>query len=124
MSALDPRGLPDGYPFNDAWEITPRALRERLLGPTPPIVIDVRTAQERSIACLAGSVHVPLSELESRVEELREHEDREICTLCHHGVRSLRAAATLRRAGFENVRSVAGGIHLWSVDIDPGVPIY
>jgi len=124
MSALDARGLPDGYPFNEAWEITPRELRDRLQGPNAPLVIDVRTTQERTIACIAGSVHVPLAEIESRVEELREHEDREICTLCHHGVRSLRAAVSLRRAGFENVRSVAGGIHLWSVDIDSGVPIY
>jgi rhodanese-related sulfurtransferase len=69
-------------------------------------------------------VHVPLAELESRVESLRDHEDALVITVCHHGVRSLRAAAALRRAGFTNVRSLAGGIHLWSVDIDPAVPIY
>ena len=88
------------------------------------LLLDVRTAQERTTACIAGSVHVPLAELESRIEELREYEGQEICTLCHHGVRSLRAAAALRRAGFDHVRSMAGGIHLWSVDIDPSVPIY
>jgi rhodanese-related sulfurtransferase len=86
--------------------------------------VDVRTAQERAIGCIAGSVHLPLAELESRLEELRDHEANEVFTLCHHGVRSLRAAAALRRAGFERVRSVAGGIHLWSVDIDPSIPIY
>lgn len=124
MSALDPRGLPDGYPFNEEWEITPRALHSLRGEPDAPLIIDVRTAQERAIGCIVGSVHIPLAELEARIETLREHEDREICTLCHHGVRSLRAAAALRRAGFEHVRSVAGGIHLWSVDIDPSIPIY
>lgn len=124
MSALDARGLPEGYPFNAEWEVTPREVRDRLNTPEAPLVLDVRTAQERAIACVAGSVHVPLAELESRIEELRAHEDREICTLCHHGMRSLRAAAALRRAGFERVRSVAGGIHLWSVDVDPSIPIY
>lgn len=124
MSALDPRGLPEGYPFNAEWEVTPREVRDRLNAPAAPLVLDVRTAQERAIACVAGSVHVPLAELESRIEELRAHEDREICTLCHHGMRSLRAAAALRRAGFARVRSVAGGIHLWSVDVDPSIPIY
>lgn len=124
MSTLDARGLPEGYPFNAEWEVTPREVRDRLNAPEAPLVLDVRTAQERAIACVAGSVHVPLAELESRIEELRAHEDREICTLCHHGVRSLRAAAALRRAGFERVRSVAGGIHLWSVDVDSSIPIY
>jgi monothiol glutaredoxin len=30
----------------------------------------------------------------------------------------------LRAHGFTNVRSMAGGIDLWSVDIDPSVPRY
>jgi rhodanese-related sulfurtransferase len=124
MSSLDTRGLPEGYPYNPDWEITPREVRDRRQAGTGPIVLDVRTAQERTTACIAASVHVPLAELESRIEELREYEGQEICTLCHHGVRSLRAAAALRRAGFDHVRSMAGGIHLWSVDIDPSVPIY
>jgi len=124
MSSLDARGLPEGYPFNPEWEVSPRELRDLLQAPDAPLVLDVRTEQERAIACIAGSVLVPLAELESRIEELRAHEDRPIVTQCHHGVRSLRAAAALRRAGFEQVRSLAGGIHLWSVDIDPSVPIY
>ena len=124
MSTLDARGLPEGYPFNPEWEVSPRELRELLKGPDAPLVLDVRTEQERAIACIAGSMLVPLAELESRIESLRDHEDRPIVTQCHHGVRSLRAAAALRRAGFEQVRSLAGGIHLWSVDIDPSVPIY
>jgi rhodanese-related sulfurtransferase len=124
MSALDTRGLPEGYPYNAEWEITPRELQARRGKPEEPLIVDVRTAQERAIGCIAGSVHIPLADLEAQIETLREHEDREICTLCHHGVRSLRAAAALRRAGFEQVRSVAGGIHLWSVDIDPSIPIY
>lgn len=124
MSGLDARGLPEGYPFNAEWEVSPRELREALRGPDAPLVLDVRTEQERAIACIAGSVLVPLAELESHIEALRAHEDRPIVTQCHHGVRSLRAAAALRRAGFEQVRSLAGGIHLWSVDIDPSIPIY
>jgi rhodanese-related sulfurtransferase len=30
----------------------------------------------------------------------------------------------LRRQGLENCRSLAGGIDLWSVEIDPAVPRY
>ena len=124
MSELDARGLPAGYPLQADWELTPREVRDLRAEQSRLVLVDVRTAQERAIACIAGSVHVPLPEIESRAEELREHEDDLLVTVCHHGMRSLRAAAALRRAGFGHVRSMAGGIHLWSMDIDPSVPIY
>lgn len=124
MSELDARGLPPGYPLQPDWELTPREVRDLRAGPERLVLVDVRTAQERAIACIEGSVHIPLSEIESRADELRAHEDHMVVTVCHHGVRSLRAAAALRRAGFDRVRSLAGGIHLWSMDIDPAVPIY
>jgi rhodanese-related sulfurtransferase len=44
--------------------------------------------------------------------------------MCHHGRRSLRAASILRNAGFTDVVSMAGGIDLWSIDIDPAVARY
>jgi rhodanese-related sulfurtransferase len=42
---------------------------------------------------------------------------------CHHGVRSLRAALALRQLGI-NAKSMAGGIDLWSIDIDPAIRRY
>ena len=124
MSQLDARGLPEGYPYNADWEMTPREFHRRRDAGEPLILVDVRTAAERATACIAGSVHLPLNEIESRADELRAHEDAVIVIHCHHGVRSLRAAAGLRRLGFEHAVSLAGGIHLWSMDVDPSVPIY
>lgn len=124
MSQLDTRGLPEGYPFNTDWEITPRDFKARRDSGERMVLLDVRTAAERATACIAGSVHLPLNEIESRADELRPHEDDLLVIHCHHGVRSLRAAASLRRLGFEKVLSMAGGIHLWSMDVDPSVPIY
>ena len=42
---------------------------------------------------------------------------------CHHGMRSLRAASYWRQRGVE-AWSMSGGIHRWSAEIDPSVPIY
>jgi adenylyltransferase/sulfurtransferase len=39
-------------------------------------------------------------------------------------VRSLKALAFLREHGFKNLKSVKGGIMVWSEEIDPGVPKY
>lgn len=124
MQPLDPHGLPVGYPHNPDWEITPREFVRRRDAGEHMVLIDCRTPAERDLATIAGAVHVPMHDLGSRIESLREHESTPIVVHCHHGARSLQATAALRQAGFDDVRSLAGGIHLWSMDIDPSVPVY
>lgn len=125
-ASLDDRGLPPDYQFQQDWEITPRDTRERLRMPeeTRPLLLDVRRLDEFETARVDGATLIPLQELPMRLDEIEQHRDRPIITLCHHGRRSLRAASMLRAAGFTNVLSMAGGIDLWSMDIDPGVPRY
>jgi adenylyltransferase/sulfurtransferase len=48
----------------------------------------------------------------------------EIVFFCHHGMRSLDAAAWLRSQGVDGARSMSGGIDRWSAEIDPNVPRY
>ncbi len=127
-AALDERGLPPGYRFHAEWEVAPREVAAALASGTPPLLVDVRTDAELAIARIPGALHVPLHELERRVDDLRDALDGRdgaaVVTVCHHGMRSMRAAAVLRAAGLGEVRSLAGGIHLWAVDIAPGMPTY
>ena len=67
---------------------------------------------------------LPMSEIERRVGELESHRQREIVVFCHHGGRSLQVTTWLRQLGFENVKSLAGGIDNWAVVIDPKLPRY
>ena len=126
--ALDERGLPPGYGFHPDWELLPRELAAALSSAAPPLLVDVRTDAELAIVRIPGSMHVPLHELERRVDDLRDaldgRDDATIVTVCHHGMRSMRAAAVLRAAGLGEVRSLAGGVHLWAIDIAPGMPTY
>ena len=64
-----------------------------------------------------------MHELLEHVESLGGFEQ-PIVVYCHHGVRSLYVTVALRRLGFQDVRSLAGGIDLWSRDIDASVPRY
>jgi rhodanese-related sulfurtransferase len=121
---VDERGLPPGYPLRPDWEITPREYVRRKAAGEKIIVVDVRPQSGREIACILDTIHIPLQEIESRADEVVDADGSCVVTLCHYGVNSLRAAAVLRHAGVQNVLSMAGGIHLWSVDIDPSVPIY
>ncbi len=43
---------------------------------------------------------------------------------CKAGVRSLKAAKALIDIGFENVKSMRGGIDKWAETIDPSIPRY
>ncbi|HEV2672647.1 MAG TPA: molybdopterin-synthase adenylyltransferase MoeB [Gemmatimonadales bacterium] len=103
-------------------EISPQELyRER--GRKPNLMLlDVREPREADIARIDGARYIPLRELPGRLSELPGHG--EIVTVCHHGQRSQKAREILSGAGFEKVRSLAGGIDAWSREIDAKVPRY
>jgi rhodanese-related sulfurtransferase len=48
----------------------------------------------------------------------------QIVLFCHHGIRSLDAAAWLRSQDLAGAKSMEGGIDRWSAEIDPSVPRY
>jgi adenylyltransferase/sulfurtransferase len=105
-------------------EITPQQLAEKLRRGERVWLLDVRHEWEHQLARLPGEALIPLHELPARLDEVAPPEGAAIVCYCHHGVRSLSAAAILRQAGFGNAVSLAGGIDLWSHLIDPSVPRY
>ena len=105
-------------------ELTHDELAMLLASDARPVLLDCRTHAERELARIEGSLHLPISELEGRLGELRVHEECAIVVYCHHGVRSLAVTVALRQAGFDDVRSLAGGIEKWSIHIDATVPRY
>ena len=111
---------PDGA--DAARDITVADLRTAMVGSAPPLVVDVREPWEWALAHLDGARHIPLRELPARIAELDTRRD--IVTVCHHGVRSLRALDLLRGAGFAHVRSLAGGIDAWAEEVEPGMTRY
>ena len=94
----------------------------RLLKEKAIKLLDVRTTGEYQIAHIEGGVLVD----QTLVDEILTSwpKDTQIVTLCHHGIRSLDAAAFLKSHGFTNVRSMRGGIAVWSAVVDPKVPQY
>jgi len=97
-------------------EIDADELRSRLRA-TPVQLVDVREDWERAIEAIQPSLHIPLGELDAGAAEgALQPLAREAPTVvyCAHGVRSLRGAELLRtRYGFQQVKSLRGGIHAW-----------
>jgi len=122
-TALDSRGLPEGYPFQPEYEITPRAAAQRLASePDTFVILDCRTDEEVAFSPIKGTLHIPGEELGARLDEIPEEAD--VAVICHHGKRSLRAALLLRQNGLDKAMSIAGGIDLWSRTVDASVPRY
>lgn len=120
-----------GMPMNDhttsgsageAWDITPDEL-ERSRRANPRLrIIDVREPHEWDIVHIEGAELIPLGALPARMNELDTAE--EIVIHCRSGVRSARALALLREAGFRKVKNLKGGILAWAEKVDPSLPTY
>jgi adenylyltransferase/sulfurtransferase len=107
----------------DSWEISPRELKSLLDRGEPVLIVDVREPWEAEVVSLPNSRLIPLGELRFRADEEIDF-DEDIVVYCHHGVRSLEAAMILWELGYESVKSLAGGIHRWSVQVDSSLPQY
>lgn len=105
-------------------EITCQAVQQKQAAGEPFFFVDCREPDEYATAKIAGTTLVPMSQLADRVAELEPHRNNEIVVHCHHGGRSLRVAMWLRQQGFARACSMAGGIDVWSQQIDPTVPRY
>ena len=105
-------------------QISPRALAEALAQGQAIRLLDVRQTWENQLASLPGSALIPLNELPQRAGEIGIDGDSTLVVYCHHGIRSLSAAAYLERLGHPSVKSLAGGIDAWSCEVDPAVPRY
>jgi len=88
------------------------------------VVLDVRRHDERLLACIAGSLHIPFDDLEDAIDDDEVLDpSAEYVVICHLGIRSLSAAEMLLRAGLK-AWSLRGGIDAWSRLVDPEVPRY
>jgi rhodanese-related sulfurtransferase len=104
------------------YEITAKEVRQRQERNEKLLLLDVREHWERDTASIAGSLHIPMSEVPASLPELDP--DQHIVVYCHAGVRSLSVTDFLRRLGYDQAQSMAGGIDQWSREVDPAVPRY
>jgi rhodanese-related sulfurtransferase len=105
-----------------ALQIEPRELADRIAAGVPVYLLDVRTREEFDAVKLPGA-HLFTQEL---MQEITSNGSRTnlFVVYDHTGARSMDAAAYFQGHGFENVRSLRGGIDAWSGEVDPKLPRY
>jgi rhodanese-related sulfurtransferase len=85
----------------------------QLMNREKAIVIDVCEPDEFARGHVIGSKNLPLGQLEDKLAQLVKSKSAQVVMVCQVGARSARAAATARKLGFENVKSLAGGLKAW-----------
>ena len=101
-----------------AMQIEPRELAERLERGETIQLVDVRTREEFETVKIENA-HLFAQDLMAQLSQKNP-----IVIYDHQGTRSMDAAAYFQGHGFENVKSLRGGIDAWSVEVDPKLPRY
>jgi rhodanese-related sulfurtransferase len=83
------------------------------------LLLDLRETAEYEGGHLPNAVHIPLSQLASRGQELAKHAARPVVAYCASGNRSRTAGSALARLGFKDVYNLQGGYGAWK---DAGLP--
>lgn len=109
------------FPGGSVKQISATELKAMLASGEPLELVDVRTEDERAIACIDGS---RLLDREYGDYILALDLDTTLVFQCHHGIRSQAAAEYCVEKGFRNVYNVVGGIDAWSLTVDRSVPRY
>jgi sulfur-carrier protein adenylyltransferase/sulfurtransferase len=104
-------------------EITATELKQRLDNGDDIQIVDVREGNEVAIGRIPNSIHIPLAQVLTRMNEIDP--TRETVVHCKMGGRSARAIDALQRSGFAgSLSNLKGGIIAWSNEVDPSVPKY
>jgi rhodanese-related sulfurtransferase len=84
----------------------------RLINHEKAVLIDVCEPAEFAAGHAVGARNVPLASLEG-AKGLPGNKSLPVVVMCATGARASRAAAQLRKAGYANVRPLAGGNAAW-----------
>ncbi len=92
------------------------AIATQLINRENAVVVDVREDNEYLSGHIINSLHIPLSYFKDRLKELEKHKSEPIIVGCKTGQRSGQACAILKKAGFEKVYNLSGGVTAWQTD--------
>ena len=85
----------------------------QLMNREKAVVVDVCSAEEFAAGHVVGARNVPLGELEAKLTGAVKNKATPLVLVCASGARSRRAVAMAKKLGYENARSLTGGMGAW-----------
>ena len=77
------------------------------------VVLDVRDKKEFDQGHIVNAVNIPFANLSGRIDELKKYRDQPVVVACKQGQNAGSAGTLLRKAGFDNISRLTGGIAEW-----------
>jgi rhodanese-related sulfurtransferase len=107
---------------DERMQISPTELAVALREDPSARLLDVRTREEFDAVHVEGATFFT----QELMQEVLASSDKTalLAIMDHRGTRSMDAAAYFVGHGFENAKSVRGGIDAWSQEVDPQLPRY
>lgn len=87
-------------------------------------LVDVRETGEHEIVSIDGSVLIPQGRILAGEAWAELPQDKDIVFHCKAGTRSANVLEAARKAGYERVSHLDGGILAWVRDVEPQKPVY
>ncbi|GAB4545171.1 MAG: hypothetical protein Fur002_19010 [Anaerolineales bacterium] len=106
--------LPDGF-----YSVAAADVNTALSSATPPVVIDVRSADDFKTGYIKGSLNIPINALLDNMTLLPADKSAAIITVCQSGHRGALAMMALRMIGYTNVNSMLKGLNGWNAETLP-----
>ncbi|MGJ0483708.1 MAG: rhodanese-like domain-containing protein [Methylomicrobium sp.] len=79
-------------------------------------IIDVREAPDYAQSHIENAINAPLSKLSEQLPKISSDKNAPLLIVCQNGTRSLTAAKTLAKAGYEQIFVITGGMDAWKED--------
>ena len=77
------------------------------------MVVDVRPMNEFADGHILHSLNIPMNGFGKQLGQLEKYRNRPIIVSCRSGAQSSAACKQLRKAGFDQVYNLRGGIMAW-----------
>lgn len=94
-------------------EVSVQIVKKALDEKSDHILIDVREDHEWSEGHIPQAIHLGKGIIERDIEERIPNVDSNLILYCGGGYRSALAAESIKRLGYKNVQSMAGGFRSW-----------
>ncbi len=102
--------------------VEPEIVKQAMDAHEKYILLDVRTPEEFGRGKLAGSINVPVDEVNGKIKSIIADTSEKIYVYCLSGARSSVAVETMMKLGYTNVFNMSHGLLAWRAKYFPVAP--
>ncbi len=85
----------------------------RLINREDAVVLDIRPMADYNKGHIVNAINIPLNGFKNQIQTLQKHKQKPIIVNCRSGNQSQIACRDLRKAGFDKVFNLRGGMISW-----------